>query len=301
MEDVERIDTGSCYTLKAGTKVNILLLKLFEATVFFTAVLHKDLITNLHEASTVRCRMTLAIFFDVLLIFAKIIEDLRIWTTRIADWRRLNTTTTRPPVFLVVIEEDALARLNAALVAILCSANLSNLRFDASLSKNFLPNSSSLIVAWNTVLFRTNEAGDIDFAWVETDLFRQEGKEVSNLLLFKIITQRPVAKHFKYSRMTRVANIINILQAKTWLRVSQTGAILVFFTQKIRHERLHARASEKRGRIVLKHQGGRSNLHMTLRFHKLEIFLSYFTCFHAEYFNIFLQIWRASNFCAFVC
>ena len=212
--------------------------------------------------------MALTIFLDILLILAKIVENLRIWATWVANRSRFNTTTTRPPVFLIVIEENALAFLNTALVTILCRINFSNLRLDANLSKNLLPNRSGLVIARDAIFLRTNKTSDVNFAWIQANFFSQESEEVTNLLLFEVIAERPVTKHLKDCRMARIANIVNILQAEAWLRISQASAIFVLLTKKIWHQWLHTRARKKSRWVVFENQGGRRNLHMAFTFHK---------------------------------
>ena len=71
--------------------------------------------------------MSFAVALYVLLVFAKIVENLAIWTTRVANRGSINAATARPPVFVIVIEEDVLAFFNTALVAILSRANFGNL------------------------------------------------------------------------------------------------------------------------------------------------------------------------------
>ena len=107
--------------------------------------------------------MSFSVLGFVLMLFAKVIKYFRVWTARVANWRSLNAATARPPVFFVVIEEDALITFDAALVAIFGRANFGNIRFDANLGKNLLPNSSRLIVARNAVFFVTNKTSDVNF------------------------------------------------------------------------------------------------------------------------------------------
>ena len=51
------------------------------------------------------------------------------------------------------------------------------------------------------------------------------------LFLFKIITQAPVAQHFKKCRMTIVADVVDILSAQARLAVSYPHAIRVSFAE----------------------------------------------------------------------
>ena len=188
--------------------------------------------------------MSLAVFFDILMFFAEVIEDLGIWATWVTDWGSFNTTTARPPVFLIVIEENALFALNATLVAVFSSVDFGNFRFDASFFEDLLPNMSSLVIAWDAVFFATDKASDVNLGWVEADLFSQESEEVANLFFFEVISEGPVTKHFEDGSMTRIANIVDILKAKTWLRISKTFAFFMRLTKQKWQQWLHAGASK---------------------------------------------------------
>ena len=108
-----------------------------------------------------------------------------------------------------------------------------NFRLNARFFEDLLPNLCSLIIARDAIFFVTNKASDIKFGWVDADLLCQESEEITNLLLFEIIAERPVAKHLENRCVARIANILNILQAKTRLRISQTSAILMRLAKQI--------------------------------------------------------------------
>ena len=156
--------------------------------------------------------MALAVFFNVLFILAKIIENFRVGAARVADRRGVATAATRPPVFFVVIEEDALAFADAAFVAILGSIDLGNFRLDASFFKDLLPDMRSLIIARDVIFFVADKAGDKNLLWVEADFFGKKFKIIFDLFALEIIAERPVAEHFKNGGVTWVANIFNILK-----------------------------------------------------------------------------------------
>ena len=105
--------------------------------------------------------MGFTVFFDVLLVFAKVVEDLRIWATWVADWSFFDATGARPPVFFVVIEENAFVALDATLVTNFSTANFGDICFNASLGEDGLPNLSRFVVARNAVFFVTNKTGNI--------------------------------------------------------------------------------------------------------------------------------------------
>ena len=133
--------------------------------------MHKDLVADFHEASAVGSWVGLAILSFVLMLFAKIVEYLGIWAAWITDWRGFDAATTGPPVFFVVIEKDAFVALNTALVAILGSIDFGDFSIDAGFFEDLLPNASSLIIAWDAIFFITNKTSDVNFLWIETDLF----------------------------------------------------------------------------------------------------------------------------------
>ena len=62
----------------------------------------------------------------------------------------------------------------------------------------------------------------------------------SYLEFFKVIAQTPVTEHFKEGRVAIIANIFDILGTQTGLAISQSDAVLVWFAQQIRQQRLHA-------------------------------------------------------------
>ena len=171
MEYIIRIHRSSGDTFEACTEVDVLMLEFFESAVLFAAILHKDLVADFHEACAVGSWMALAIFFDILFVFAEVIEDLRVWATWITDWRRFDAAATRPPVFFIVIEEDTFAFADTAFVAILCSINFYDFCIDAGFFEDCLPNMSGLVIAWNAVFLVTNKTSDVDLFWVETNLF----------------------------------------------------------------------------------------------------------------------------------
>ena len=174
--------------------------------------------------------MRFTVFLDVLFILAEVIKDLGVRAARIALRGLIDATGTRPPVALIIVEENALARLDTTLIAVFLSNNISSLDLNTLFLKDFLPNPSSLFVLWNIMSLVTGKTGDVNLFWVETDDFGQELEEILDLLLLKIITKGPVTEHFENGSMARVANILNILEAKTRLRIGQALAVFMRLT-----------------------------------------------------------------------
>ena len=77
-EDIKAAHGGGGETLESTTEVDVFLLKLSKSTILITLVLHEDLVADFHEACAVRSGMRLAIFCHVLLVFAEIVENLRV-------------------------------------------------------------------------------------------------------------------------------------------------------------------------------------------------------------------------------
>ncbi|MNY00582.1 hypothetical protein D3C86_1330820 [compost metagenome] len=79
----------------------------------------------------------------------------------------------------------------------------------------------------------TDETGDVDLAWIKSDNISEEFKEPTNLLLFKIITHAPVTKHLKEGRMAVIANIFDILSAKTGLAIDESVTFWMLLSKKV--------------------------------------------------------------------
>ena len=175
-----------------------------------------------------------AVLLDVLFVLAEVIKDFGVGTTRVAERRSFNAAATAPPVFVVVVEEDAFAGFDSPLGAVLGGANLGNFGVNAGFLKDFLPNLSGFGVFRDAIFLVADEAGDVDFVRVQADFFGEEGEEVFNLLLFEVIAERPVAKHLKHRGVAGVANVVNILETQGGLRVGEAGAFRVGLTEQIR-------------------------------------------------------------------
>ena len=182
-----------------------------------TLILHENLVADFHEACAIRGRMRFAIFRDILLIFAKIIEDFGIWTTWITNRGSFDATTTAPPVFVVIVEKDMLIFLDTTLGTVFTGANFSNFCLYTRFGKDTLPDFGRFGIFWDAVFFVTNKASDVNFVWIETDNFGEKFEESRNLLLLEIIAKRPVTEHFKNRSVAWITHIFNILQTQAWL------------------------------------------------------------------------------------
>ena len=163
--------------------------------------------------------MALPVFFCVLFIFAEVVENFAVGAARVADGRGFDAATARPPVFFVVVEEDAFAGLNSPLVAVFSRVDFSDFSVDAGFFKDGLPDFCSFFVFGDAVFFGADKAGDEDFFGVEADDFGEEFEVVFDLFLFEVVAERPVAEHFENGGVTRVADVFNVLEAEARLRV----------------------------------------------------------------------------------
>ena len=262
------------------------MLQFGEGAVGVAAILHKNLVADFHKAGAVGGRVGEAIFLNVLLVLAKIVEDFRVGTARVAERRGFNATATAPPVFVVVVEEDAFAGFDSPLGAVLGGANFGNFGVNAGFLKDCLPNLSGLGVFRDAVFLVADEAGDIDFVRIQADFFGEEGEEVFNLLLLEVIAERPVAKHLKHRGVAGVANVVNILETQGGLRVGEAGAFRVGLTEQIRQQRLHPGAGEEGGGVVLQHQrGGRDDFVSVFNL-KIKKLLANLVGVHGVYYSI---------------
>ena len=163
---IKRIDCRCCNTLQTAAKIYIFLFEWFKSTIFQTSILHKHRITNFHKSCTIRSWMCKAILFYILLVFTEIIKYFRIWATWVTNRCRFAATTTRPPVFVIVIEEDSFTFLNTAFITFGRSTNFSNFCLNSDFSKNFFPNLCRFGIFWNAIFFVTNKTSHINSFWV---------------------------------------------------------------------------------------------------------------------------------------
>jgi len=222
--------------------------------------LHENLIADFHEASAVGSGVAFAIFLNILLILAEIIENLGIRAAGVAERSGFDAAAATPPVFFVVVEEDAFAGLNSPFVADFGGADFGDFRLNAGLLEDFLPDFGGFGVFRDAVFLIADETSDVNPFRVEPDFFGQKLKIILNLFLFEVVAERPVAKHFENRGVARVANVFNILETHGRLAIGQTGALGMRLAKEIGEERLHAGAGEERGRVVLEDErGGRNN------------------------------------------
>src|SRR3989339_1090923 len=136
---------------------------------------------------------------------SEIPKHLRIGSTRLSKRHGLWLSRTRPPVLRLVIIKDSpsLHAIFFCEIYILC-INTDGL-------KCFFPKIDCLCITRNTKSVVATKNSDKKLLWIQTNLFNKKFKHPRNLFLFKIITERPVSKHFKKSRMTIIANFFDIL------------------------------------------------------------------------------------------
>ena len=85
-------------------------------------------------------------------------------------------------------------------------------------------------------------------------LFNQEFVRISYALVIEIISERPVAEHLEKGAMRIVAHFVDVAGAYALLHVGEPLTSGVLLPQKIRHQRVHPRGSEKYRGIVFRYQ-----------------------------------------------
>ena len=186
----------------------------------------------------------------IMMLLAKIIKHLAIWPARIANRRAINAAAAAPPVLFIVVKENP-AALHTQLIAIFSAIQLDDFSFNTLFGKNFLPNLRCFIVARNVIFLIANKTADVDFMRIQPNYFCQKFEKPLNLLTFEIFAHTPIAQHLKERRVAIIANILNILRPQTRLAISQFSALRMILAQQIRQQRLHARASKQRRRVVV--------------------------------------------------
>ena len=112
---------------------------------------------------------------------------------------------------MIIIEEDSLTRLNAALVTGFSRADFGNFCLNPDLFKNFLPDFRCLRIFRNPIFFIANKTRYINLFRVKTNFNRQKFEEIPDLFFLKIVTQRPIPQHFKHRSMARITHLFDIL------------------------------------------------------------------------------------------
>jgi hypothetical protein len=105
------------------------------------------------------------------------------------------------------------------------------------------------------------------------------------LLLFEVITEAPVAKHFEKCRVAVVADFIDVLRAQAGLAVRDAFAIRVRLAKQVGDYRLHATAGKQCRRVIMQHKRGATDYFVSALLKEFQIFVS--DCFgiHLCYFT----------------
>jgi hypothetical protein len=149
--------------------------------------------------------------------------------------------------------------------------------------QTILPDIHGFLIQLNAGTGITGENGDIEVMRIDTKsclLTRQKFKDPWKLLLFEIVSEGPVAKHFKECGMSVVANLLDVTCTERKLRVHHSFSLWMIFTEKVREQGLHARGGEKRSRIIPRNNRRRRDHHVAAGFVEFEKPLTYFGDFH---------------------
>ncbi len=148
-----------------AAKVDILLGQFFE-TIFGAHIFHKHTVGDFDEAAAVAVGVAVGAVLRVVRNEVELVEDFAIAAARLANRHFTGNAGAAPPVFLGVVEEDALTRLNTALVTGSFAANIGGSGFHALAFKNFAHNLGTFFVLWQTVGLIADKTGGVEFAWV---------------------------------------------------------------------------------------------------------------------------------------
>ena len=154
----------------------------------------------------------------VMVLLAKVIEDLTVGATGVTNWSFANAPATAPPVLFIIVEEDAPA-LHAVLIAICSRAKCHDLGINPLARKYLLPDRCCFIITRNAMGLITNKAAHINLMRVEPHNICQKMKEPFDLLALKVFPHTPVTKHFKKGRMAVIAYILDILRPQAGLAI----------------------------------------------------------------------------------
>ncbi|EKE25714.1 MAG: hypothetical protein ACD_5C00057G0001 [uncultured bacterium] len=116
-----------------------------------------------------------------------------------------------PPIFLFFVVKD---------FTILHSVSFRKINifsFNSKFCKFFFPKIHSFSVSSDSKFVVSAKNRDEKFLRIKPYFFGQKFKHPSNLLLFKIISKRPISKHFKKSRMAIITHFLYILRSETFL------------------------------------------------------------------------------------
>ena len=94
---------------------------------------------------------------------------------------------------------------------------------------------------------------------------------VRDRFFFKVISQGPVAQHFKKRAVRSVPDLVDITGAHALLDIGKPSSFRMLLTHQIRNERMHAGRCEKHRGIVFGNQRRAGNDSMPLGSKELQI------------------------------
>src|SRR3989344_1351042 len=266
--------------LQSPAEIDILLGKKHERAVGLFDVLHEDRIGYLKEPSAFAVGMAFGSVLGVVRR-TKVVEYFRIRSARLPRRHVLRRPCAAPPLLLRVVVEDAPA-LHAQAMAVRFGADSDLGGFDALVGKKLFPDSRRFGVARNTVLLVADESRNVKIVGIETYFGGQEFEEPRQLLLFEIITERPITEHLEKGDVPIVPHLLNILGAETFLAVDEAIAQRVLFAQEVWDERLHAASREECGRVVARYKRGGRNGHVLAGAEEFQILTAYLVDVHSK-------------------
>ena len=261
---VSRIKCSDAEALKSSTKVHIAFWKLSKRTIFHLQELHEYGVPYLNEASAVTVWVTL---WSPLRIVrkSKIIKELRISSARLPCRQIRRYSRPAPPVLLGIISKDTLVAVHALGIAICLRTNIRESGLYTLFHKESLPYLNCFFVLFHSHRRVSCKHCDKKLLRIKPKSFGricQERKDPRKLLFLEIVSQRPVAHHFKKGGVAIVPHFLNVSGPEGKLRINQSSSSWMLLTQKIRNQRLHATACEKSGRVVTRNDGSRGDYGM---------------------------------------
>ena len=185
-------------------------------------VSHKNVIANFCNLWRVRSWMNLAILCLIMILLTKIVEHFGTWTARVAKRSSVFISSAWPPVLFTIVKEDSPV-LHAELIPAFAGAEFHNFRIYSPLFKLCLPKFNCLGIFWDVEFRVPDIASYIDILRIKFNDVEQKFCDPWNLLLFRIIPKRPVAKHFKKSQVLTIPHFIYIDSTKNGLRIRNSS------------------------------------------------------------------------------
>ena len=200
-------DTKS--TLQSHSRIDVFLFKRLKLSVCSLIVLHKYVVPNFQIFAAIARRVALV-------AAVRNVGYVEHFAVRSA---RTGNSCRSPPVIL-----------------------LGKIEYTTLIYTALFPEFCALIISRAVFVACENRNGKMLRIYTEILLIGKEFIAPSYLLLFKIVTERPVSEHLKERAVACVADFVYISRTNTLLNVRQPIACRVLSSQKVGNERMHSRS-----------------------------------------------------------